>query len=326
MSDDLFARSFQQHLSELGVSLQDLSDHTVKLDEFITVDHLDQLDAYVMGMALHLPVVDRVLQASEDDLQTAGALFDPDSEIYDAMRSMPSGLDASLRTWLGRRLVQSRLFDEAIPVLAEMAPDKSVLPAEALFYRASAYQAMVQKDEAVKDLRDLLRLEGEVPRRFKQTAKMMLADWKPYKEGSLDEVSRLMGDVRRRLSMGRGDQPTQDQEQKVIDKLTELIEKMEEQQQKQQQQQQQQQQSDQSKGGKSGGSQGNQQGNPMQDSQIADASGNGDVDRKRIEDSDAWGNLPPAQRQQALQKMGQDMPSHYREVIEAYFRKLATDG
>ena len=64
----------------------------------------------------------------------------------------------------------------------------------------------------------------------------------------------------------------------------------------------------------------------MNESQIAGGGANGDVDRKNIEDRDGWGKLPPAERQQALQQISRDLPTHYREAIEAYFRKLATDG
>ncbi len=39
-----------------------------------------------------------------------------------------------------------------------------------------------------------------------------------------------------------------------------------------------------------------------------------------------WGNLPPKEREEALQQLGKDLPSHYRDVIEEYFRKLARDG
>ncbi|MCH1495464.1 MAG: hypothetical protein L7U72_09550, partial [Rubripirellula sp.] len=87
---------------------------------------------------------------------------------------------------------------------------------------------------------------------------------------------------------------------------------------------QQQQQQQQASSGQGGGSQGGQ-GSPMQDSQIAGGGGNGDVDRKKIKDKDGWGNLPPAERQEAIQQISRDLPTHYREAIEAYFRKLATD-
>ena len=65
----------------------------------------------------------------------------------------------------------------------------------------------------------------------------------------------------------------------------------------------------------------------MQDSQAAgDIGGRGDVDNKKLDDRDKWGNLPPAERKEALQQISRDLPTHYREAIEAYFRKLATDG
>jgi lipopolysaccharide biosynthesis regulator YciM len=38
-----------------------------------------------------------------------------------------------------------------------------------------------------------------------------------------------------------------------------------------------------------------------------------------------WGDLPPKQRHEALQQIGKDYPAHYRDVIEQYFRKLASE-
>ena len=49
-------------------------------------------------------------------------------------------------------------------------------------------------------------------------------------------------------------------------------------------------------------------------------------DPKRIGTESGWGDLPPRQRQEALQQIGKDLPAHYREVVEEYFRKLAREG
>ena len=163
----------------------------------------------------------------------------------------------SFRTWLGRQLVRDRLYDEALPVIAEVNPTESVDPASVLFYRGACYHALLMKKEALTDLRQLLENEDECPVRFARTAQLMVADIKPLKEDTLDEISRLMTDVTRRLDLGRSGEDVKEQEQKVIDKLTKLIEKIEE----QQQQQQQQQQMAQGQGGGQGG-----QGAPMSDS------------------------------------------------------------
>jgi hypothetical protein len=50
------------------------------------------------------------------------------------------------------------------------------------------------------------------------------------------------------------------------------------------------------------------------------------VDKKPVGNGDGWGNLPPKEREEALQQIGQEYPAHYRDMIEQYFRKLATEG
>jgi hypothetical protein len=63
----------------------------------------------------------------------------------------------------------------------------------------------------------------------------------------------------------------------------------------------------------------------MDDSRAAGASGPGDVDEKKLDDRYEWGNLPAAERQESLQRLTEDLPSHYRDVIEGYFRQVAKD-
>ena len=47
--------------------------------------------------------------------------------------------------------------------------------------------------------------------------------------------------------------------------------------------------------------------------------------RKDIGHKSGWGDLPPKEREEALQQMGRDFPPHYRDAIEEYFRKLAAE-
>ena len=65
---------------------------------------------------------------------------------------------------------------------------------------------------------------------------------------------------------------------------------------------------------------------PAQDSNPLGGSGPGNVDRRNHGEADDWGALPPKERQKALQQISKELPAHYREVIEEYFRKLARDG
>jgi len=54
--------------------------------------------------------------------------------------------------------------------------------------------------------------------------------------------------------------------------------------------------------------------------------GRGEVTKRKIGTGSGWGDLPPKQREEALQQIGREFPSHYRDVIEQYFRKLANEG
>ena len=121
-----------------------------------------------------------------------------------------------------------------------------------------------------------------------------------------------MDDITRRLEFGRAGKRVRKEEDDVIAKLDKMIEELE----KQQQQQQ---------GGGSGQGSLNPS-NPAQDSMPLGGSGPGNVDQRGIGNGSGWGDLPPKERQKALQQISKELPAHFRDVIEEYFRKLARDG
>lgn len=63
----------------------------------------------------------------------------------------------------------------------------------------------------------------------------------------------------------------------------------------------------------------------MDDSNAGGQSGEGNIHPRRIISDTRWGDLPAEDRAAILQDLSQDLPAHFREVIEAYFRKLARD-
>jgi len=268
-------------------------------------------------METELKAVQTLVEIAGRDLSEAAASLDPSAPGYAQLASLPDTTRSTARLWLGRALVRSRLFDEALPVIAEVDASRAIDPAAVLFYRGACYHALMMKKETLSDLRRLVDNSEESPVRFVRTAQLMIADIQPLKEDTLDEVSRLMTDVTRRLDLGRSNEDVKDREQQIIDKLTKLIEEAE----KKQQQAQ-------SNAGKSNGGQGNgRPGGGLNESQAnGEPMGKGDVDRKRLDEGPSWGNLPPAERHEAIQQLGRDLPTHYREAIEAYFRKLATES
>lgn len=228
---------------------------------------------------------------------------------------VPGWMQDTVRLACGRALAQRRLYDEALEVLTGLQVNQVCDPASLLFYRATCEHHLLKRKECLANAKLLLERQTELPSRYVQLSQLIAADIEPLKTDSLDEITRLMRDVERRLDLGRAGKRVRDEEDEIVKKLDKMIENIEKQLQQQQSQQQQQ----------NGGQQSQGQSQPMQDSQIAGGKGPGDVDQKDTGERSGWGNLPPAQRQEALQRLTEELPSHYREVIEGYFRKLAKE-
>jgi chaperonin cofactor prefoldin len=256
----------------------------------------------------------RELLSGEVSSQTAPSI---DAALSSMMANggIPNWLKSDVQLYVCRVLVQNALYDEAIQQLKLIDVDQVSDPSTYLFYKAICQHHLLSREECLENLSKLLEREMELPTRYAITARLMEADIRPLKEDSLDEISRLMNDVERRLTLGRAGKLVRDKQQTIVDKLDKSIEQLEQQiQQMQQQRQKQQQQQRKPAGGSS---------NPLEESQIADVKGAGEVDNKDIGKSSGWGNLPPAQRKEAIQDMTKDLPSHYRDVVEAYFKKLS---
>ena len=228
--------------------------------------------------------------------------------------SVPVFIRGNLRLLIARWLAQHEMVDEALEQLRGLKPADVVDPASLLFYQALGHHRLLEKKECLAQVTLLLENESTIPRRYATIARLMEADIKPLKTDSLDEVARLMDDIRRRLDLGRAGKKVRDEEEAVIAKLEKMIEEMEQQQQQQQQQ------------AKGGGPPSSGSGPPLEESQAADKKGPGNVDSKDIGKKDGWGNLPPKERQEVLQQIGRDLPAHFRETIEEYFKRLAQDG
>jgi hypothetical protein len=221
----------------------------------------------------------------------------------------------NLRLLVGRWLGQHDLVDESLEVLKDLSTDNVADPATLLFYQALGQHRLLKKDACLAAVSKLLERDTELPRRYVTLARLMEADIKPLEEDSLDEIARMMDDIRRRLALARAGKVVRDEEDDVVAKLEKMIEELEKQRQQQQQQRQQ-----------AGSRSSRQPSNPLPDSQRADLKGPGEVDPKSIGKRDGWGNLPPKERQEVLQQIGRELPAHFRETIEEYFKRLAQDG
>jgi hypothetical protein len=224
-------------------------------------------------------------------------------------------LAANMRLYYGRWLVQGQWFEEALEQLDGLKTADVVAPAELLFYQGVTYHRMLNKAEGLKVINQLL--DGaesghpvpRVPRRYIAVAALLQADLSSLEEETLDHIARRMEDVQRRLELGRGGRKVRKVEDGVIDSLDKMIKKMEDEQNKQNQSQ----------------SNSLQSTSPAKDSTPMGGQAPGNVAKKDIGHKSGWGDMPPREREEALQHMGRDFPPHYRDTIEEYFRKLAAE-
>ncbi len=271
-------------------------------------------------------------QASEDELLVrlarTFALMDPNAAKLVALCSEPRGrlivpgqpwltdagspplFAANLRLLYARWLVHESLFDEAQEQLSGLTPADVVAPASLLFYQSVVDHALLNKESGLKSIEELLQGDGTSPRRYIALARLMQDDLKGLQDDTLDHIARRMDDIRRRLNLGRAGPKVRKEEDGVIESLDKIIKKIEEQQQ-------------QCSGGAGGSVRSS---SPAPDSRILGGKGPGEVVKKNIGSESGWGDLPPKEREEAMQQIGRDFPSHYRDAIEQYFRRLAAEG
>jgi hypothetical protein len=171
------------------------------------------------------------------------------------------------------------------------------------------HHQLLEKEAADGAIDRLLARADESPRRYAAVARLMQADFKDLKPDSLDHIARRMDDVRRRLDLGRAGPKVRKVEDGVIESLDKLIKKLEDQKQ-------------QAAASNAGSFQPSK---PAEESRLMQGKGRGEVTKRDIGLESGWGDLPPKQREEAMQQIGREFPSHYRDVIEQYFRKLANE-
>jgi hypothetical protein len=166
----------------------------------------------------------------------------------------------------------------------------------------------------------------------------MQSDLSDIEDESLDHISRRMNDVTRRLDLGHAGKQVRTVEDGIVASLDKLIKDMQDranqmQQMQMRQQQQRQRQGQQDRDRDQNGRERRMARdpedirslNPADVSRAAHAHGPGEVQSKNIGEKSGWGDLPPKEREEAMQQISKEFPSHYRDIIQQYFRKLASE-
>ncbi len=225
----------------------------------------------------------------------------------------PAIVRNNLRLWYARWLTEEKQYDEALDQLSGLTTTDVVDPASLLFYQGVADHWLLKKQPGLQAIGELLERKNEIPRRYAQLASLMQTDLSGLKDESLDHIDRRMHDVENRLDQAHAGKKVRKEEDGIIASLDKLIQEKEKQQQEQD--------------GGSSGAGGARPSSPMPDSMLPTGlHAKGDVAKKSIGTHSGWGDLKPKERAEALQDIGEEFPSHYRAVIEQYFRRAASDS
>jgi hypothetical protein len=213
--------------------------------------------------------------------------------------------------------------------------EQTLDPATYLFHKAICEHALMKREEATHTANRLLKDAVCPPRRYTVIMVMVLMDMETWQK-DLGNVARLMENSERRLEIGRGGKQTQKIQMEIINRLDEMIKQLENDKKGDGSDGKDKDKDDKGRscpsGGKGDAGKGDpgQPGNvpaaPLPDSQIVQGTGTGDVDIARLKKlAENWGNLPQAERAQAMQEM-RDLvatlsPMH-RQAMERYFERI----
>jgi hypothetical protein len=225
---------------------------------------------------------------------------------------------ANLALAYAKVLSERRVYEEGLDALKAVKVEDVVDPSSFLFYKAVAEHALLLKQEADNTILRLLDDVVDAPERHKMLAVLMHFEMRQWRDKDLGWIARKMNNIERRLDLSRGGPKTQKMQKEVVMRLDEIIKQLEK--------------DCDCNGGNcpNGGNSGRPGANtrassPQQDSFGGTGSGPGIVDPKKLKEiAKNWGQLPERERVKAMAELTKDLPPRHREVIETYFKKLAS--
>ncbi len=202
-------------------------------------------------------------------------------------------------------------------------PRYTTAAAELSFLRGFCALHALRYDEAAAALERFLRRYPAAPERMRRSAEQMLKELAEREPDGLGDVQDLMRFARREIAHGRTDEDLRIRQEEAVALLDALIQEAE---------QREQSQSGASAAGESGRRGGTPGPRPGQSpAQRSDLPSGGTPPEgelraaRRARPGDAWGAMPPRQREALLQSLQNQFPGQYRDLIEQYYRQLSKE-
>ena len=251
-------------------------------------------------------------------------------------------VDLYLRANLGlayaKALAQRRIFEETQLTLDSryVKPEDVEDPSVYFFTKALADYSLMARTEATSSILRLLEDVSDAPERYRMVGALMQFDMRTWQDNDLGWISRKMNIIADRLDVTRGGEKTRKMQKEVLVRLEEMIKEKENQQKQQQQSPGPPKPGDPKPGDGSDGQcppggppkdgppgNTNQPSNPLQDSQIAQSSGEGKIDPKeKSKATEQWGNLQEKDRAKIMRELTRDLPKELKESSDIFLKKL----
>lgn len=193
-----------------------------------------------------------------------------------------------------------------------------------LFMRGVCQVNALDYEGAVASLEEFVSRYPDAPERLRVGAVQILTELSRRSPGRIGDVRDLLGYARRRIGHGETGQPVIERQREAVALLDSLIEEAEEQE------------KNQGGGGEGSGGGGGGGGAPEgtqepggganQSNAPGGAQRDANLRKKIAKPGDAWGRMPPRERDQILQALQKQYPSQYRELLEQYYRQLSKDA
>ncbi len=188
--------------------------------------------------------------------------------------------------------------------------------AEVDFLRAYSMLSDLRYEEAEAALKRFLLDHADASARLTIAARQMLMELANREPEKLGDVVDLMHFSGKRLKSEDAGEPVRTRQQRILDLLDKLI-KEEEEKEKQS--------SSSSGSGSGSGTPNNSPSTPMQQSQLPGGAPEAGQLRaaRRASPGEAWGAMPPAERERVLQALRGTFPTRYRQLVEQYYEELS---
>lgn len=313
-ADQAVMRAFADHVQQL-----DDVDASAKLaaEQKLSDGTLDPIDRLTETLGSLYPAYATALSAT--DLGGSEVAVNQLTPMID-QSDLFLAADASF--YLGRTLMNDEQFEAALPLLERLSNDLAEVSLHrdvVSYYVGIAQAGLLKNKEAAKSLTEFLESYPDAPERLRVSAWRKVQELEAIEAGKLDDVYQRMDFSRRRLEHIKTDEATQEQQDKIVKLLNQLIKQEEKKEassssksntKKEQKKQSKQQAKNKPKPGSSKSSKAGSSSNP-----------NGKVVDKSYNDAPAspWSRLRDRSRDPANNAVKDKLPARYRDIVEKYY-------